>query len=69
MAGLPEAAAGLVHLGPHVSCVSSVAESVAIASAECDRAQRKNGRQEKSEHDQRHDTLIHWADARHRRVS
>jgi hypothetical protein len=44
MAGLPEAADGLVRLGPHVRCVSGVAESVAIARAERYRAQRQNGR-------------------------
>jgi hypothetical protein len=36
----------LVRLGPHVRCVSGVAESVAITRAERNRAQRKNDRQD-----------------------
>jgi hypothetical protein len=57
MAGLPGAAGGLVRLGPHVRCFSGAAESVAIARAERNRAQRKNRCQEQPEDDERHDDL------------
>ena len=46
MAGLPEAAGGLVRLGPHVRCVLGVAESVAIVRAGRNGAQRKDGRED-----------------------